>query len=81
MKATYYTAAPIIINLCFNIAFLLRLLRKSATDTLKTKKVELLATILLQITSKGYRVLKAITTAQMKADHPTNIGDYFIDSV
>ena len=75
MKATYYTAAPIIINLCFNIAFLLRLLRKSATDTLKTKKVELLATILLQITSKSYRVLKAIKTAQMKADHPKNLGD------
>ena len=75
MKATCYTAAPIIINLCFKIGFLLRLLRKSATDTLKTKKVELLATILLQITSKGYRVLKAIKTAQMKADHPKNQGD------
>ena len=51
-------------------------IKKICYRYLKNKKVELLSTILLQITSKSYRVLKAITTAQMKADHPTNIGDY-----
>ena len=32
MKVTYYTSVPIIINFCFKIGLLLRLLRKSTTN-------------------------------------------------
>ena len=57
-------------------SLLIAIIKKICYRYLKNKKVELLSTILLQIKSKSYRVLKAITTAQMKADYPTNIGDY-----
>ena len=33
MKANYNTSTPIIINFCFKIGLLLRLLRKSTTNT------------------------------------------------
>ena len=33
MKDTYYTSVPIIIKFCFEIGLLLRLLRKSTTNT------------------------------------------------